>query len=106
DPRGGGLNRAEGAWGTLVIVNAGPVVRHKIRAPSHIAMGGEVLLDRFLAQQTRYPKEGRHRLRVPDGLAQRRKTLFDLARRLIHRHFANGVVLGVVGDSVALVVNA
>src|ERR1700745_2402424 len=42
----------------------------------------------------------------PDGLRQRPQTLFDLARRLIHRHFANGVVLGVVGDGVALVVNA
>src|SRR6516164_8230690 len=45
-------------------------------------------------------------MRVADGVAQRRKTLFDLTRRLIHRHFANGVVLGVVGDGVALVVNA
>src|SRR5262249_26262530 len=60
----------------------------------------------FWRNRGRYPKERRHRLRVPDGLAQRRKTLFDLARRLIHRHFANGVVLGVVGDSVALVINA
>src|SRR5262252_5725020 len=43
---------------------------------------------------------------VPNGLAQRLKTLLDFARRLIHRHFANGVVLGVIGDSVALVINA
>ena len=69
-------------------------------------MSREVLLDRLLAQQTRYAKERRHRLRIPDGLAQRRKTLFDLARRLSRRHFADGVVLGVVGDGVALVVNA
>jgi len=100
------LDTADGASRNLAIVDAGPVVRQEIRAPSHIAIGHEVLLDRLLAQQTRYPKERRHRLRIPDGLAQRRETLFDLARRLIHRHFANGVVLGVVGDSVALVVNA
>src|SRR5262245_3230822 len=100
------LDTADGASRNLTIVAAGPVVRHKIRAPSHIAMGREVLLDRLLAQQVRYPKERRHRLRVPDGLAQRLKTLLDFARRLIHRHFANGMVLGVVGDSVALVINA
>jgi hypothetical protein len=100
------LDTADGASRNLAIVDAGPVVRQEIRAPSHIAMGREVLLDRLLAQQTRYPKERRHRLRDPDGLAQRRETLFDLARRLSHRHFANGVVLGVAGDGVALVVNA
>src|SRR6516165_8722558 len=100
------LDTADGASRNLAIVDAGPVVRQKICAPRHIAMGREVLLDRLLAQQTRYPKERRHRLRVPDGLAQRRKTLFDLASRLIHGHFANGVVLGVVGNSVALVINA
>src|SRR5262245_21435683 len=100
------LDTADGASRNLAVVDAGPIVCQEIRAPSHIAMGCEVLLDRLLAQQTRYPKERRHRLRVPDGLAQRRKTLFDLARRLIHSHFANGVVLGVVGDGVALVVNA
>src|SRR6202008_102275 len=100
------LDTVDGASRNLAIVDAGPVVRHEIRAPRHITMGREVLLDRLLAQQTRYPKERRHRLRVSDGLAQRRKTLFDLARRLTHRHFANGVVLGVVGDGVALVVNA
>src|SRR5262249_36478497 len=100
------LDTADGASRNLAIVDAGPVVRQEIRAPSHIAMGREVLLDRLLAHQTRYPKERRHRLRVADGLAQRRKTLFDFARRLIHRHFANGMVLGVVGNSVALVMNA
>src|SRR5262249_46856756 len=51
-------------------------------------------------------KKGDTACESPDGLAQRRKTLFDLARRLSRRHFANGVVLGVVGDNVALVVNA
>src|SRR5262249_23467692 len=95
-----------GASRNLAVFDSGPIVRHEIRAPSHIAMGREVLLDRLLAQQTRYSKERRHRLRVPDGLAQRRKTLFDLARRLSRRHLANGVVLGVVGDGVALVINA
>ena len=100
------LDTADGASRNLAIVNAGPVVRQEIRAPSHIAMGREVLLDRLLAQQTGYPKERRHRLRVADGVAQRRKTLFDLARRLSRRHFANGVVLGVVGYGVTLVVNA
>src|SRR5262249_19015352 len=73
------LDTADGASRNLAIVDAGPVVRQEICAPSHIAMGREVLLDRLLAQQTRYPKERRHRLRVPDGLAQRLKTLFDLA---------------------------
>src|SRR5215813_14301206 len=86
------LDTANGASRHLCIVDAGPVVRQEIRAPNHIAMGREILLDRLLAQQTRCPKERRHRLRVPDGLAQRRKTTFDLARRLIRRHFANGVV--------------
>ena len=100
------LDTADDASRNLAIVDAGPVVRQEICAPSHIPMGREVLLDRLLAQQTRYPKERRHRLRVPDGLAQRRKTLFDFARRLIHGHFANGVVLGVVGHGVAFVVNA
>src|SRR5262249_26189234 len=75
------LDTTDGASRNLAIVDAGPVVRQEICAPSHIAMGREVLLDRLLAQQTRYPKERRHRLRVPDGLAQRRKTTFDLARR-------------------------
>src|SRR5215471_9434152 len=83
------LDTADGASRNLAIVDAGPVVRHEIRAPSQVAMGREVLLDRLLAQQIRYPKERRHRLRVSDGLAQRRKTLFDLARRLTHRHFAD-----------------
>src|SRR5260221_6903166 len=77
------LDTADGTSRNLATVDPGPVVRQEIRAPSHIAMGREVLLDGLLAQQTRYPKERRHRLRVPDGLAQRRKTLFDLARRLI-----------------------
>src|SRR5260221_12351835 len=49
------LDTADGASRNLAIVDAGPVVRQEIRAPSHIAMGGEVLLDRLLAQQTRYP---------------------------------------------------
>src|SRR5262249_8801217 len=73
------FDTADGASRNLAIIDAGPVVRQEIRAPSHIAMGREVLFDRLLAQQTRYPKERRHRLRVPDGVAQRRKTLFDLA---------------------------
>src|ERR1700746_833201 len=79
------LDTADGTLRNLATVDAGPVVRQEIRAPSHIAMGREVLLDRLLAQQTRYPKERRYRLRVPDGLAQRLKTLLDFARRLIHR---------------------
>src|SRR5262249_38989308 len=100
------LNTADSASRNLAILDAGRAVRHEVRAPSHIAMGREVLLDRLLAQQTGYPKERRHPLRVPDGVAQRRKTIFDLARRLSPGHFANGVVLAVVGDNVALVVNA
>src|SRR5262245_32182911 len=98
------LDTADGASRNLGTIDASPIVRHEIRAPSHIAMGREVLLDRLLAQQTRYPKERRHRLRVLDGLAQRGKTLFDLARRLSRRHFADGVLLGAVADGVSLVV--
>ena len=60
------LNTADGASRNLAILDAGPVVRHEVRAPSHIAMGREVLLDRLLAQQTGYPKERRHPLRVAD----------------------------------------
>ncbi|HZD29430.1 MAG TPA: hypothetical protein VE251_12145, partial [Xanthobacteraceae bacterium] len=46
------LDTADGASRNLATIDASPVVRHKIRAPSHIAMSREVLLDRLLAQQT------------------------------------------------------
>ena len=46
------LDTADRASRNLAIVDAGPVVRQEIGAPSHIAMGCEVLLDRLLAQQT------------------------------------------------------
>src|SRR5262249_59684681 len=55
------LDTADGTLRNLATVDAGPVVRQEIRAPSHIAMGREVLLDGLLAQQTPYPKESRHR---------------------------------------------
>ena len=51
------LNTADGTSRNLAILDAGPVVRHEVRAPSHITVGREVLLDRLLAQQARYAKE-------------------------------------------------
>src|SRR5215470_12923196 len=70
------LDTADGASRNLAIVDAGPVVRQEIRAPSHIAMGREVLLDRFWRNRPGIRKKGDTACESPDGLAQRRKTLF------------------------------
>ena len=66
------------------------------------------MLDRGLPQQAGEAEERSDRLRVAERGAQRGKAALDFARSLVHRHLVEGegVGLAVVGDRMALVVDA